>query len=74
MPLEGYIKCPSCGRLLADKSIEYEDKLENIYNDNNLTDNQKMEKKAKLLDDLGITKICCRSKFMSSIPFHQYIH
>jgi DNA-directed RNA polymerase subunit N (RpoN/RPB10) len=62
-----YIKCPTCGRLLADKMLAYASGLEKIHSNDKLTDEQKNAEIEKLLDTLKIPKdnYCCRTRLMT---------
>lgn len=62
-----YICCPTCNRLLADKTLVYEEKLKNICDNPELTQEQKTIEKMKLIDSLGIPndRYCCRMRLMT---------
>ena len=62
-----YIICPTCGKLFADKQIEYEEKSTKISNDLKLTNKEKSKQLRKLLDDLGFTNYCCRMRLLSYV-------
>ncbi len=49
------IRCITCGKVLADKWEEFRKRVE------------AGEKPAKVLDDLGITRYCCRSVMITSV-------
>jgi DNA-directed RNA polymerase subunit N (RpoN/RPB10) len=59
--------CPTCGHLLADKQLEFENKSDKIANDTKLSPKEKSELISKLLDELGFKKYCCRMRVMSYI-------
>lgn len=61
--MSGYMVCPTCNRLLADKIIPYEEGIRRINNEKNATEDDKM----KLLDDLKIprNRYCCRMRLMT---------
>lgn len=62
-----YIVCPTCNRLLADKMIIYEESMKKIYDNPQLTPEQRDIEKMKLLDSLKIPKnrYCCRMRLMT---------
>lgn len=62
-----YICCPTCNRLLADKTIVYEEGLKKICDNPNLTNSQKDKEKVKLIDSLKIPseRYCCRMRLMT---------
>lgn len=60
-----YPVCPTCQNLLADKQLKYEDELEKICNNTKSSNEQKQALKKKMLDDLGLTRYCCRMRMVS---------
>jgi DNA-directed RNA polymerase subunit N (RpoN/RPB10) len=62
-----YPVCPTCQNLLADKQLKYEEELEKICNNKKLNDEQMQIKKEKLLDDIGLTRYCCRMRIISYV-------
>ncbi len=62
-----YLTCVTCGRLLADKMIPYEEGLKKICDNPNLTKKQQYDEKIKLIDSLKIPKdrYCCRMRLMT---------
>lgn len=69
-----YIKCPSCGRLLADKEIKYEEEIKKINNEV-LTEEERESKIMKLIDSLEIPKnnYCCKIRIMTYIDLYNII-
>lgn len=67
------IKCFTCGKVLADKQRYYERKLkeENMNNKEKtiyLTpENIQKTNAGKILDDLGLTKMCCRRHMLCHV-------
>lgn len=51
------IRCFSCGKLLADKWDSFKSRAANG------------EDPAKILDDLGIKRYCCRATMLSTVEF-----
>ncbi|MEM1546646.1 MAG: DNA-directed RNA polymerase subunit N [Candidatus Methanomethylicia archaeon] len=49
------IRCFTCGKLIGDKWEEFTLRIQNGENP------------AKILDDLGFTRICCRRMFLSHV-------
>ena len=49
------ICCFSCGKLLADKYAEFEERT------------KKGEDPKKVLDDLGLERYCCRTAILTSV-------
>ena len=61
-----YPSCPTCHTILADKQLIYEEALAKICNEN-ISEDKKSEKKEKLLNTIGLEKICCRMRMISYI-------
>ena len=49
------VRCFTCGKLIGDKWEEYVSRVKNGENP------------AKVLDELGFTRICCRRMFLSHV-------
>ena len=52
------VRCFSCGKVIADKWEDYSKRV-----------NQDKEDPAKVLDDLGMKRYCCRRMFVSGMDF-----
>lgn len=74
------IRCFSCGKVIADKWRHYQAKLqEHLESAGDSKDRHKDEEKddpavgligpsaAKVLDEMKITKMCCRRHFLSNV-------
>ena len=70
------IKCFSCGNVLADKYLYYvkevnKKKLEQGKDHDDIeyltTDNIKKTAEGEILDDLGLTKTCCRRHMLTHV-------
>ena len=62
-----YYKCPTCGTILANKQIPFEQGMLKICNNEKLTEKQKEIEKKKLLDELYILNVCCRMRMLTYI-------
>lgn len=73
--MSGYIICPTCGRLLADKYLPYEEGLLKINNDKKLKNEDKEKELIKLMDSLDIPKdnYCCRMRLATQIDLYRVI-
>jgi DNA-directed RNA polymerase subunit N (RpoN/RPB10) len=60
-----YPRCPTCGKKLSHLELKYEDKLEDILNNPKLTENQKNVEKQKLVNSLGLTRYCCKTRIIT---------
>lgn len=70
-----YIKCPTCGRLLADKEIIFEQKIKKI---NEQYKFKYVEKEKKIIDLMNELKIpvnnsCCKMRLITSIDLFNII-
>ena len=55
------VRCFSCGKLLADKYEQFDERV------------KKGEDPKQLLDELGIKRYCCRSTVLTSVDFTEEI-
>jgi DNA-directed RNA polymerase subunit N (RpoN/RPB10) len=60
-----YLKCPSCSYIIGNRQIIYEKKLDEIYSNPNIDDDEKMNQKTKLIDSLNIKRYCCRMRIIT---------
>ena len=60
-----YFSCQTCGIYLANREIPFEDGLKNICNNSKLSEQEKEAKKMSLIDELKITKYCCRMRILT---------
>ena len=63
------VRCFTCGRLIADKYEDYQNKI------------KAGEEPIKILDELGMDRYCCRRMLLTSvetiqqvIPFYEAMH
>ncbi len=68
-----YITCPTCGYFLGQKTLEYEQKKENICSNPNLSTEKREEELSKLLKDLKLRRYCCKMRVMTYKDLVQYI-
>jgi len=63
------IRCFTCNKVLADKSEYYFEKLKGDKDDTIDINKNKVEKtkRGKLLDELGVTRYCCRIHFIGHV-------
>ena len=59
--------CFTCGTLFADNMVEFDMKVKSIMKDPKLSDKEKSEKRAELLNYLGYTNYCCRPRILTFI-------
>lgn len=65
-----YIRCPSCGTVIAENIKEFYAECNVILSNPNLTPKQKEIAKSKLIKH---TNICCRSRLLGLIPYHEIV-
>jgi DNA-directed RNA polymerase subunit N (RpoN/RPB10) len=70
-------RCFTCGHVLADLELEYEEGLNQIDNNIKLNDEQKSEEKKKLINKLlpgrWKKRYCCRSRLLSYVDLIKVI-
>lgn len=69
-----YIKCPSCGRLLADKEMIFEEGIKKI-NSEVLNEDEREKKIMDLVDSLEIPKnnYCCKMRIMTYVDLYNVV-
>lgn len=69
-----YIKCPSCGRLLADKELMFEEGIKKI-NLEVLNENEREKKIMDLVESLEIPKnnYCCKMRIMTYVDLYNVV-
>lgn len=68
-----YFRCPTCRTLLANKQLVYERRLEEITLDKKLNNTEKDNLKRKLLDDVELSRPCCRMRIMGYVKLIEKI-
>jgi DNA-directed RNA polymerase subunit N (RpoN/RPB10) len=70
-------RCFTCGHVLADLELEYEEGLNEIENNIKLSDENKIAEKRKLIDKLlpgrWKTRYCCRARMISYVDLIKVI-
>jgi len=65
-----YVVCPTCGKVLGDIEIPYEIKSNQIMISSELTDAEKIIKRRELIENMGITRYCCKMRiFTQTDPY-----
>ena len=57
------MRCPTCGTLLGDIQLIHEEEIKKI-DESKITDDEKNNKKKKLIDMFGIDRYCCRTRIL----------
>lgn len=64
------VRCFTCGKVLADKWIEYEAQVEKLLEGKKTEQgNFDHQSRGYILDKLGLTKICCRRHMLGHVNF-----
>lgn len=71
------IKCVTCGAVIADKWVYYDRKCRELDHIGQQEEQQKEENtyphnfdknfKGKILDEIGVTKVCCRRHMLGHV-------
>ena len=59
-----YMRCPTCGRVLANKYVPYELGLQKIL-ESDKTNEQKIIDKSNLIKELKLSNPCCTMRLMT---------
>jgi DNA-directed RNA polymerase subunit N (RpoN/RPB10) len=60
-----YLKCPSCGYIIGNRQVIYESKLDEIMNNPNTDDDEKLVLKTQLVESLGVKRYCCKMRIIT---------
>jgi DNA-directed RNA polymerase subunit N (RpoN/RPB10) len=64
-------RCFTCGHVLANLELEFEEKIQEIDNNNQISDDEKAKQKRavvdKLLPDRWRKRYCCRTRLISYV-------
>ena len=60
-----YLTCPTCGYLIGQKSIEYNNERDKIWADKKNNSDMVNDKLSKLMKSLKIRRYCCKMRLMS---------
>lgn len=60
-----YLKCPSCGYVIGNRQIYYEKRIDEIVNNPNINDDEKIVLKTKLIEDLDLKRYCCKMRIIT---------
>jgi len=72
-----YIRCPTCGDLLGDKQVVYEERMkeicesigvdDDIVSQGNLDKNEEYKRKRQLVVNELCTRYCCKMRLMNYV-------
>jgi DNA-directed RNA polymerase subunit N (RpoN/RPB10) len=60
-----YLKCPTCGTIIGNRQIPYEAKLQEIDNNPNIDEAEKLNQKNKLVESLELKRYCCKMRIIT---------
>lgn len=60
-----YTKCPTCKQMLSHIAVDYEEKMDKIESDPNLSRQEKKIKKQELVNSYGFRRYCCKMRVMT---------
>ncbi len=66
------IRCFTCGKVLADKYDYYIKEVQKIENQDNIKHFDKL-KTGPILDEMGLTRYCCRRHMISTVDMMETI-
>jgi len=67
-----YVVCPTCGKVLGDIEITYEIKSNEIMT-SDLPEKEKLVKRRELIENMGITRYCCKMRIFTQIDPYKII-
>ena len=68
-----YIRCPTCGVVIAKNFHLYSAELDNIRNDFTTSSQQKRDLHVKLLEKYEYKNLCCRMRILGTIEAHKIV-
>ena len=60
------MRCPTCGTLLGDIQLKYEEDTKKI-DSSNLSVDDKNNEKAKILNTYGLDRYCCKTRILGYV-------
>jgi len=72
------IRCFTCGKVIADKIDYYNNQVEIMKKNNDINTDEVFKDfdkihTSKILNELGITRYCCRRNFIANVDLMSYI-
>jgi DNA-directed RNA polymerase subunit N (RpoN/RPB10) len=61
------VRCFTCGKVIADKWRGYEKRVAKAVEESDGSDAAAAACKASTMDDLGLTRICCRRHMLTTV-------
>jgi DNA-directed RNA polymerase subunit N (RpoN/RPB10) len=67
-----YLVCPTCGKVLGDIEIEYDQKSNEIMM-SNISEKEKVIKRKELIENFGVYRYCCKMRLFTQIDPYKII-
>lgn len=67
-----YLICPTCGKVLGDIEIDYDEKSNEIMM-SNISEQEKVVKRKELIESMGIYRYCCKMRLFTQIDLYKII-
>jgi DNA-directed RNA polymerase subunit N (RpoN/RPB10) len=67
-----YLVCPTCGKVLGDVEIDYDQKSNEIMM-SNISEKEKIIKRKELIESMGIHRYCCKMRLFTQIDLYKII-
>jgi DNA-directed RNA polymerase subunit N (RpoN/RPB10) len=67
-----YLVCPTCGKVLGDVEIDYDQKSNDIMM-SNISEQEKVIKRKELIENMGIYRYCCKMRLFTQINPYKII-
>lgn len=71
------VRCFTCGKVVADKWMEFERRCNKInkdaVNNTETSNDEKISREGIIMNDLGITRMCCRTVMLTTVDISHII-
>lgn len=67
-----YLVCPTCGKVLGDIEIDYDQKSNEIMM-SNISEKEKIIKRKELIESMGLHRYCCKMRLFTQIDLYKII-
>lgn len=64
--MSAYTRCPTCNKLLSIRRIPLRKQMEELYTDNSLSPEEKLDKKQQIIESLQLNP-CCINRFITEL-------
>ena len=60
-----YLRCPTCGTVIGNRQIPYELQLQEIDNNPNIDEPERLTQKTRLIESMELKRYCCKMRIMT---------